>query len=71
MLHWICALGDLPKANAVLSIQGVDVNVQDNAGWTPLMIAGIQIHMGILQIQYPPVKKILWNDYWKSPRRTS
>ena len=41
MLHWVCALGDLEKANAVLSIQGVEVNAQDNAGWTSLMIAGI------------------------------
>jgi hypothetical protein len=41
VLHWVCALGDLPKANAVLSIPGVDVNLQDGAGWTPLMIAGI------------------------------
>jgi ankyrin repeat protein len=41
VLHWVCALGDLGKANSVLSIPGVDVNGQDNAGWTPLMIAGI------------------------------
>ena len=41
MLHWVCALGDLAKANAVLSIPGVQVNEQDNAGWTPLMIAGM------------------------------
>jgi ankyrin repeat protein len=40
VLHWVCALGDLPKANAVLSIPGVDVNLQDGGGWTPLMIAG-------------------------------
>jgi hypothetical protein len=40
VLHWVCALGDLAKANAVLSIPGVQVNEQDNAGWTPLMIAG-------------------------------
>ena len=40
MLHWVCALGDLAKANAVLSIPGVDVNAQDNSGWTALMIAG-------------------------------
>lgn len=40
MLHWVCALGDLQKANSVLSIKDVDVNVQDNAGWTALMIAG-------------------------------
>ena len=40
MLHWVCALGDLGKANSVLSVSGVDVNVQDNAGWTSLMIAG-------------------------------
>ena len=40
VLHWVCALGDLPKANAVLSIPGVDVNLQDGAGWTSLMIAG-------------------------------
>jgi len=40
VLHWICALGDLPKANFVLSISGVDVNAQDNSGWTPLMMAG-------------------------------
>jgi hypothetical protein len=41
VLHWVCALGDLVKANAVLSIPGVDVNAQDNSGWTALMIAGI------------------------------
>jgi hypothetical protein len=41
VLHWVCALGDLAKANAVLSIPGVQVNEQDNAGWTPLMIAGM------------------------------
>lgn len=40
LLHWVCALGDLAKANSVLSIPDVDVNGQDNAGWTPLMIAG-------------------------------
>ncbi len=40
MLHWVCALGDLAKANSVLSIGGVKVNLQDNGGWTPLMIAG-------------------------------
>jgi ankyrin repeat protein len=34
-------LGDLAKANAVLSIPEVQVNEQDNAGWTPLMIAGM------------------------------
>ena len=33
-------MGDLAKANSVLSIPGVDVNGQDNSGWTPLMIAG-------------------------------
>lgn len=41
MLHWVCALGDLEKANAVLSLGGMEVNAQDNAGWTSLMIAGI------------------------------
>jgi len=45
VLHWICALGDLQKANAVLSIQGVEVNAQDNAGWTALMIAGISLRI--------------------------
>jgi ankyrin repeat protein len=39
VLHWICALGDLEKAKYVLSVSGVDVNLQDNAGWTPLMIS--------------------------------
>jgi len=41
VLHWVCALGDLAKVNTVLSIPGVQVNEQDNAGWTPLMIAGM------------------------------
>lgn len=51
MLHWVCALGDLEKANAVLSIQGVEVNAQDNAGWTSLMIAGISfINIPILNM---------------------
>jgi len=45
VLHWVCALGDLAKANSVLSIEGVDVNVQDNAGWTPLMIAGTPVFL--------------------------
>jgi hypothetical protein len=43
VLHWVCALGDLAKANVVLSIPGVNVNAQDNAGWTPLMISGISL----------------------------
>ena len=40
MLHLVCALGDLAKANSVLSIPEVDVNAKDHSGWTALMIAG-------------------------------
>jgi hypothetical protein len=62
VLHWVCALGDLTKANAVLSIPGVDVNLQDNAGWTSLMIAG-NTHNIHNELQSLLERKILSRDF--------
>ena len=60
VLHWICALGDLGKANVVLSIPGVDVNAQDSSGWTALMIAGT------LRNTYPGLlNRILCSFLWE------
>lgn len=70
MLHWICALGDLSKANFVLSIPGVAVNAEDNGGWTPIMIAGTPSSLLTADRESRLGKRILWTVYWKFPKRT-
>ncbi|KAG1700348.1 hypothetical protein DVH05_012149 [Phytophthora capsici] len=49
-LHWACALGQLEVAEFLLEHAKAAVNVQDDAGWTPLMSAASAGHGEIVRL---------------------
>jgi 26S proteasome non-ATPase regulatory subunit 10 len=54
-LHWACATGRLDVAEFLLEMAHASVNVQDDAGWTPLMSAASAGHgdiVGLLLSKY-------------------
>lgn len=67
-LHWACATGRFDVVEFLLDEANVRVNVQDDAGWTPLMSAasaGFAPIVGLLLIKCVERSELLLVGSWR------
>ena len=50
VLHWACASGNTEAVKLILSYPDVNLNSQDDSGWTPLMSAVSAGYVDIIQL---------------------